>query len=146
MIPALLFFLAIVGFYPVIQEAAVPAIFMLNKLQITWLTLSLQIVLFGTFIETGAGLLHSFNERLAASFRDSGKPFPAIARPLFAVGLLIVSVFPATYVGLVNLISNGYGILTYAFMAVFVLPVMTVGVYRAFRRPKAADPPSSGSR
>ena len=45
-------------------------------------------------------------------------------------------------IGLVNLIAKGYGWLTYAFIAILIVPVLTVGVWRitggAQRTPQAS--------
>lgn len=132
MLPAGLFFVAMIAFYPAILEESVPALFMLNQLGADWLTLLVQLILFGTFIETGTGLLHSFNERVAASLHAGGRQLAPIARPIIAVVLLTLAVFPATYIGLISLIANGYGYLAYAFMLLFALPVLTYGAYKAF--------------
>ena len=43
--------------------------------------------------------------------------------------VLVVSIFVANRFGLVALIANGYRILSYVFLAVYVLPVMTYGVW-----------------
>ena len=40
---------------------------------------------------------------------------------------MLLSVFAASAVGLVGLIAKGYGLLTYAFIALLVLPVLTIG-------------------
>jgi hypothetical protein len=46
---------------------------------------------------------------------------------------MALSVFAATAAGLVALIARGYGWLTWAFVALVILPVMTVGVFKLFR-------------
>ena len=42
---------------------------------------------------------------------------PRILRPALSVGMMVVSVYAAA-IGLVSLIAQGYGLLTYAFIAV----------------------------
>lgn len=56
--------------------------------------------------------------------------------------VLVASIFVADRFGLVALIANGYRILSYAFLAVYVLPVMTYGVWRLFdwNRKRASSP------
>ncbi len=44
--------------------------------------------------------------------------------------LLPVALLMASRFGLVTLIAKGYGILTCGFIAVFVVPVLTIGIYR----------------
>jgi uncharacterized membrane protein YkvI len=47
------------------------------------------------------------------------------------------SIFLAARFGLVTLIARGYRGLAYMFLAVFVLPVMTVGLWQLFARGRA---------
>jgi uncharacterized membrane protein YkvI len=46
---------------------------------------------------------------------------------------MLISVYAASAVGLVDLIAKGYGLLTYAFIVLLILPVLTVGVWRIMR-------------
>lgn len=132
-IPALLFFIAMMARYPEIIEQPVPSAYLMGALGVAWLEILFQIVVFGTFIETGAGLLHAVNERVAANFADRGRKMPRYARPLAAGAILLVSVFAASAIGIVDLIAKGYGLLTYAFIAVLIIPVMTLGLWRVIR-------------
>jgi uncharacterized membrane protein YkvI len=43
--------------------------------------------------------------------------------------MLMVSIFVATRFGLVTLIARGYRALAYGFLAVYVAPVLTYGVW-----------------
>jgi uncharacterized membrane protein YkvI len=47
---------------------------------------------------------------------------------------MVISVYAASSIGLVDLISKGYGYLTYAFIALLIVPVLTVGIWRLMRR------------
>jgi uncharacterized membrane protein YkvI len=49
-------------------------------------------------------------------------------------------VYAATAVGLVDLIAKGYGTLTWLFLAIYVLPLMTWGVWLLRRGRVRADP------
>ena len=51
------------------------------------------------------------------------------ARPALALGFLLSGTLLAG-VGLVDLIARGYGTLTWVFLLVYVLPVLTLGVRR----------------
>ncbi|HZD06075.1 MAG TPA: hypothetical protein VE173_14285, partial [Longimicrobiales bacterium] len=87
------------------------------------------VVLFGTLIETGAGLIHAVNERIAHLRAERGGRLRGGVRPAVAVALLLAGTVLSRF-GLVDLIARGYGTLTWAFLAVFVIPVLTVGVFR----------------
>jgi uncharacterized membrane protein YkvI len=78
-------------------------------------------------------LLHAINERVARAFEEEQRPMPRILRPALSGGIMVVSVYVAAAVGFVSLIAQGYGLLTYAFIVLLILPVLTVGVWRIVR-------------
>lgn len=129
MIPGLLFFVAMVGQYPAILDRPVPANYLLELLGSRTFQIVFQVVLFGTLIETGTGLIHGMNERISHVYQEKGGAMPSVARPALALGFLLAGTLLAG-VGLVDLIAKGYGTLTWVFLLVFVLPVLTLGVRR----------------
>jgi len=129
MIPGMFFLLAMVGHYPEILQRSVPANFLLEALGSRTFQVSFQLVLFGTLIETGTGLIHGVNERIDHVLRENGGALPEFARPLLAICLLAAGTGLAG-VGLVDLIARGYGTLTWIFLLVYVLPTLTLGVWR----------------
>jgi uncharacterized membrane protein YkvI len=46
---------------------------------------------------------------------------------------MVISVYAASAIGLVDLIAKGYGYLTYAFILLLIVPVLTVGLWRLLR-------------
>jgi len=139
MIPGLLFFLPMIGMYPEIVDAAVPSTVLLERLGSRGFQIAFQLVLFGTLIETGAGLIHAFNERIAGFQADREVEMPTWVRPAVAVGLLGVGAFVSSY-GLIGLIAQGYGTMTIGFIIVYVIPVLTLGVWKILKTPAAAGP------
>lgn len=131
MIPAALFYFAMLGHYPDIVERAVPVNHILGDLGSPFLVFAFPIVLIGTFIETGTGMIHAFNERLAGGFRSLGKTLPAWARPAIAVGLLL-SASLLSRLGIIDLIAVGYGAMTWVFIAVLAIPLLTIGAWKVF--------------
>jgi uncharacterized membrane protein YkvI len=146
-IPALLFYVAMMAHYPEIGQEPVPAAFLMNALGAVWLEALFYVVVFGTFVETGAALLHAVNERLAAQVAARGRALPRSARASVALGLLAVSTFAARAVGIVDLIGKGYGLLTFAFILLLIVPVLTVGLWTILRRARGISlgrPPGHG--
>lgn len=129
-IPAMLFFVAMMGKYAEIGTQPVPASFLMSALDIRWLELVFQVVIFGTFVETGAAMLHAVNQRIATSFVEREKNMPRIARPIVSVTFLAIAIYAGHAFGIVSLIAGGYGILTLAFIAVLVLPLLTIGLWK----------------
>ena len=129
MLPGLLFYLAMVGQYPAILSATVPTTVLLALIGSRTFEIVFQVVLFGTLIETGIGLVHGFNERLATTYAERGSEMPTRLRPLIAIAMVAVGAGSAQ-VGLTDLIARGYGTVTWGFIIVFVVPVLTVGVWK----------------
>jgi uncharacterized membrane protein YkvI len=75
--------------------------------------------------------VHAINERISkARQRRSGAPLSHKARLAIALILLVGCMLLADRFGLVALIANGYRALAYIMLAVFVLPLSTIGVAR----------------
>jgi uncharacterized membrane protein YkvI len=124
MIPALILFLAMLSQYPNIVSEAVPVNLILDKIEWSSFKLVFQVVLFGTFIETGVSMIHGFNERIVSVNRNLDDKW----RALIGIGLLIISIFIANAVGLISLIAKGYGFITWGYWIIFVIPVLTIGL------------------
>ena len=136
MLPAFLFFVAIAGQYPGIVGEEVPVNHMLELLGSRTFQIVFQVMLFGTLVETGAGMIHSVNERIAHAYSDRKREFPARTRALTAVAILALGALISQF-GLTPLIARGYGTLAYGYLAVFVAPILTWGVI-LIRRARAA--------
>ena len=129
MIPALLFFVAMAGLYPAILPEEVPANFVLDALGSRPFLIAFQIMLFGTLIETGTGMIHGVNERIASRLELQGREMPARSRVGVAVAFLVAAAGIAQF-GLIGLIAKGYGTLTWVFILIYVVPILTLGVWR----------------
>ena len=134
MLPAMLFFVAMIGQYDAIVAAGddgmLPVTILLNALQGAGFFIYLfPIVLFGTFVETGAAMIHGVNERLDHTFVERGAHMPRWMRPAIAVAILVTAVLVADAIGLTALVARGYGTITWGFLLVFVLPLLTYGVW-----------------
>jgi len=127
-IPAFLFFMAMTGFYPEIVNQPVPATFMIGALGSHGFLLVYQVVLYGTLIETGTGMIHAINERIAGVYTEKNRAMPVSLRPAVALALLVLGAVLARF-GLIDLIAKGYGTLTWLFLLIFVIPILTRGIW-----------------
>jgi len=130
-VPGFLFVLAMAGHYPEVATRTVPANYLLEGLGSRGFQIVFQIVLFGTLVETGTGMIHAVNERIAGALRERSAAH-TWWRPVVAWALLGFGAFTASF-GLIALIARGYGTITWAVMAVYVVPVLTWGVWRMGR-------------
>ncbi|MCO8031276.1 hypothetical protein NI454_15090 [Brevundimonas diminuta] len=135
MIPALLFFICMAGFYPSIQAELLPSDFLLEQLDMPAFRILFQGMIFAALLESGTGGVHAINERIAHAYeRKHAKTFTKTARFAVTVALLAASVFLADRIGLVALIADGYRWLAYVFLLIYVLPLMTWGLWKLTRR------------
>jgi len=132
-IPATLFFIAMVPHYPAIMQREVPINYVLEVLDLRWLQLAFVVMLVGTFVETGGGMIHAINERIAGALETVGKDLSSRNRALIAVGLLIGALLLSRF-GIIDLIKVGYSALAWVYMAILVVPLFTIGVWRIMRR------------
>lgn len=132
MIPAALFFAALVANYPDILQRPVPMTHILETLNSPVLFYLFPIVLIGTFIETGTGMIHVVNERIANAFTASGKTMHQWVRPLIAAGVICVAML-LSRLGIIDLIAVGYNFMAWVFVGVVVLPLLTVGIWKITR-------------
>lgn len=140
MLPGVMIYTAMLGQYPEILSASIPADFLLSHLDIPNLRLVFQIILFGTLIETGIGLIHGFNERVNGVYEEKGKRMPRVLRFGIAIVILVLAIFLADAIGIVDLIASGYGALTWGYWIVFVIPVLTLGLWRILKANLKAIP------
>jgi len=129
MVPAMLAFVGMLAVYPGVLSESIPIDHLLVAIGWPWLRILFQIVLFGTLIETGVGVIHGFNERIAGVYHEQGREMPSGLRIGIAAVLLLIAIFLADAVGIVDLIAKGYGTLTWAYWAVFLIPVLIFGTW-----------------
>ena len=132
MIPAALFFFSMLAHYPAILERPVPVNMILQALDSPVLMIVFPIVLIGTFIETGTGMIHAFNERIAGGMKALGKTLPSYLRPIIAITLIAAALLMSRW-GIIDLIAVGYGAMTWVFIGVLVIPLLTIGAWKVWR-------------
>lgn len=132
MLPATLFLIAMLPHYPDILEKPVPVNFMLQALESKFLMYAFPIVLIGTFIETGIGMVHALNQRVAGGMKSLGKSMPDYMRPVLALGLMVGALLMSR-LGIIDLIAVGYGFMAWVFLFVLVIPLLTIGVWKICR-------------
>ena len=139
MLPALLFFVCMIAFYPGIAEETLPSDFLLQQMQIPVFHLMFQVMIFAALLESGTGSVHAINERINGVWEARrGVQLSHRARAGIAATLLIGCIFVADRFGLVSLIGSGYRALAYAILAVYVVPLFAIGSYRLIRHAQAA--------
>ena len=131
MLPALLFFCCMIAYYPEIGSVTLPSDFLLQRLELPPFRYLFQLMIFAALLESGTGAVHAINERIGNAWRRRhAAPLGRGARLVIALAILIGCMFIAERFGLVALIANGYRALAALFLIVYVLPLLTVGIFR----------------
>lgn len=143
MLPAFAFFVCMTAFLPAIANAVLPSDDMLRHLDMPVFHIVFQVMIFGALLESGTGAVHAVNQRIAGVWhrRTGSMPGP-IVRGGMALAILAVCMLLAARVGLVALIANGYRVLAAVLFALYVLPLLTLGVWRLIRRPNLQMEPA----
>lgn len=129
--PALVFFICMIAFYPAIAGETLPSDYLLRQLNLPAFHIIFQLMIFSALLESGAGSVHAFNERVAGAYRARrGKELSARSRLGIAVLILIGAVFLADMLGLVTLIAQGYRVLALTILVLFIAPLLTLGLWR----------------
>jgi uncharacterized membrane protein YkvI len=138
MLPAVLFFVCLAAYYPNIDATVLPSDYILTRLDVPVFHFIFQLMILAALLESGTSLVHAVNERLAGILRARGRPLSSATRLWISGGMLVVSIFIANRFGLVTLIARGYRALAYVFLAVYVVPLLTYGLWSFLRKPRPA--------
>ena len=132
-IPAVMLLLAMSCNLPAAVAAEVPVTVMFDMLDMKWLFILFEIVLFGTLIETGTGFIKAVDDRIEVGYSSHGTKVPVWMRPTIAVVSVIIGICVSTF-GLTGLIAKGYGTICWGFFLIYVVPMLTIGIYKIAKR------------
>ena len=122
------------AYYPQIGAVTLPSDFLLQRLDLPLFRLLFQLMIFAALLESGTGAVHAINERIGNAWRRRhGHSLGRGARLAIALVILTGCMFVAARFGLVALIANGYRLLAAIFLLVYVLPVLTIGIFKLRR-------------
>ncbi len=133
-IPWFLTYFAVMGFYPNsdILGASVPWLAMMQGIAGPGVVAIFGIVVGWTLIETSTGIIHGLLNRIDAVLVEKNKPeLTAKQNATITVGVLLLATILAK-VGIIGLIAKGYTLMAYGMILVFLVPILTVGVYKIF--------------
>lgn len=133
-VPAAIFQVVFFAAYPDILDQPIPVYWMMGQMGMTVLLVIYTSMLFGTFIETGAGMLQGINERIDAFLIEKrGEGLSRLMHAILAVAAIALSAVLSLW-GITNLIAQGYGTMAWGFLAVYVVPLLTIGLFRIVRQ------------
>lgn len=137
-VPWFLTYFAVMCYYPdeAVLGASVPWLAMMQGIAGPVVIGIFGVVMGWTLIETSTGIIHALIERVNGGLTDMGKN--KMTRPQQA-GVTLVVLIGAVFlsrVGIIDLIAKFYNGLAYAFIVIYLLPLLTVGVYKIVKKSK----------
>lgn len=132
-IPFILTYLCVLSFYPgeKVLGAPVPWLAMLTQIGGTGLLAAFfAVVVVYTLIETATGLIHALTDRVSDTLKELGRRPLTGAQSALMSGAVLAGAALLSQVGIIDLVAVGYTAMAYAFLALFALPLVTVGLYR----------------
>lgn len=140
-IPWFLTYFAVMGFYPSkdVLEASVPWLAMMQNIASPWVVAVFGIVVGWTLIETSTGIIHGLLGRIDAVLEEKNKPHLTSKQNAIITVVVLILATVLAKVGIIGLIAKGYTAMAYGMILVFLLPILTVGIYRIFKSNVKSD-------
>lgn len=138
-IPWFLTYFAIMCFYPNpdVLGATVPWLTMMQDTAGPVVIAIFGIVMGWTLIETSTGIIHAALERINTGMKEMNKPPMTGKQQAVLTIIVLVGSMVLSRVGIIDLIATVYNALSYVFLAIYVLPLFTVGIYKICKLRKA---------
>lgn len=133
MIPAVLFHVSYAVGYPAVLDEPVPNYWMMSQYTTPLLLGIFLVALLGTLVETGAGLVQGFIERIESVLKPGEEE--ALGHPARA-GIAIVTLGLGGLLGslgIVSLVAKGYSALSLGFALVYIIPICTLGIVKILK-------------
>lgn len=131
LIPWALTYVALMAYYPSaeIMGATVPWLYMMMDVHPA-VVLAFGIVAGWTLIATTVGVMNAMTNRIDAQLIEKKKPpLKASTRTVITLAYLVGAVIMAR-IGIIALVDKGYSAMSYGMMISFMLPLVTVGLYK----------------
>ncbi|MBB5685686.1 YkvI family membrane protein [Sphingobium boeckii] len=128
MIPAILFFICLLPFYPTVLSQPLPSDYVLQALGSPMLRFAFQTMIFFALLESSVGSVQAFQARISALAERSESRMLGQVRWIFPLVITIGSIFIAEGIGLITLIAKGYRLFGYAIVLVYLIPLFAIAL------------------
>lgn len=136
-IPWFLTYFAMMSFYPdaEVLGAEIPWLIMIGKVGAPqFFTYIFGIVMGWTLIETSTGVIHALLGRVNVEMTERGKSSLSRKQQAIVTVVILVAACVMAKFGIIALIEKGYTALSYGFMILYMLPILTVGIYKVLKK------------
>jgi uncharacterized membrane protein YkvI len=128
-VPAVIFHLTFLPGLPGVVDQQLPTFWTVQGLQMPWLFVAFTVVLFVMIVQTGVGILQGVNERIDAMLVETrGRGFSRGNHALVSLVTVLLSSGLSVF-GVIALVAKGYGAMAWGFVLVYLLPLITRGVW-----------------
>lgn len=129
--PFALTYLCLLAFYPSPQvfDAPVPWLQMLRQVGGGGMLILFGVVMGWTLLETSVGLIHALLDRVD---KNRARRLTRRQSALLGVAILLLAAV-LSRVGIIALVAHGYSLMGYLFIALFALPLVTIGTFRILK-------------
>ncbi len=132
-LPALLMHLTFVPGYPAVLELALPMLAIVESFDSGPILVFYGVFLIGMIVQTAIGVLEGVVQRIDGWLADTDRrPMTQRGRGLLA-GAIMLAGAGLSVIGVVDLVAQGYGTLGWGFLAVYAVPLCTLGIYKIAR-------------
>lgn len=136
-IPATIFHVSFMAGYPTILDEKIPTYWLLQHVSTPTMLNIYVLVMFVLVAQTGVGVLQGLIERVDLFWKQKyGHDLPAWGHSSLA-GAIFVICTAASTMGITALILRGYTIMFTSFIVVFIIPLITYGLYLVVQKGKS---------
>jgi len=129
-IPGVMIHLVLLSGYPEVTSQELPVFWVLNRGGHAGLTIAYILMLVITLCATVSGLIQGLTERISAFLKQKGRGEATHLQSLSICLVAITMSMALSTVGFVTLVAEGYSILAYCILAVYVVPLLFSGAKR----------------
>ena len=132
-VPAAVFHFAFMLHYPEIVDERIPTYWMFENVSTPFLLNVYVVVMFVLVAQTGVALMQGLIQRVDGwHLRHRGRKMSRLGHAGVATAVVVSSLALGT-MGIIALILRGYSLMFAGFIFVFVIPLLTRGVYLVYR-------------
>ena len=133
MVPAMLFHISYSVGYPDVLNQPVPNYWMISEYSSIYLLIIFLLALMGPLVQTGAGLVQGFLERIESSFKSINKNSLNKLTKITISSIILILSGVLSSIGIITLIAKGYSALSIGFAFVYIIPVCTLGLIKIIK-------------
>lgn len=128
--PAFAMHMTFLGNSPDVLTEALPMFRIVGELALPGLMAIYVVILLGTIVQTAIGALQGLGDRLDGWLEDTrGTSLGSRGRAIMGASALVISSILSMF-GVIKLVANGYGTLAWGFLVVYILPLLTIGLWK----------------